>query len=187
MKSISYISSILIILFSSLCFGGVEWNESKEGVAWEANKTLFLFKKAQPVGYNYSSKISFIKNKVIEVIIPIDKFDSQESARDSEVVILLKGNIQKNMIFKSKAFSKKELTKLHKKKLTKIEGDLSLGGKSYPLVFVMTYDDKGFAYGTWKGKMSSFDIKPPGVLGGVVSNVHDFLKLHVKMKIDKIK
>jgi hypothetical protein len=152
-------------------------------VAWEAKKTLFLLKDSIVLGYNYHAIFSIDKNKSIEVSIPIKKFNSSDLLRDREIIKILDGKKHKEIFFKSNPLSKSDIVKIKNKKLKIISGDFKISSREYKVKFKLSYDDSDFVYGYWEGKLSSFDIDPPEVLGGVVASVKDDLKLHVKVNI----
>lgn len=168
---------------------GAQWQQDKSGVAWMAKKREYLIMNSDVFGYNYDITTAVKPEgeaKQIVVEIPVDKFSSGEPDRDSEVAVMLKGNTQKNMVFTSSPLDTQQWQQIIAKSAKSIAGDLSIGGKSYPVTFNVTYDSAGNLHGELSSKMTAFDIEPISLVGGLVVKVSDDIKLLVKLNLQDL-
>ena len=182
----SFMIGLLLFSLNTVAKSTLKFKKNKNAAAWVAKKTMFLVKDMVPVGYNYDIDVTLDKTGKIVVKIPIEKFDSKEPDRDKEVNKILKVNESKSMIFTSKKITEKQMSKLKTQSLEKIKGSLKIGSQKYDVEFALTYPNKNSVYGQFIGKMTSFDIEPPGLLGGLVSKVDDYIELHVQIQLKGI-
>jgi len=160
-------------------------------VAWKTKKTMFLFKKLEPVGVSCDVKTVIKKDNkgdsFLKIEVPIKSFDSNESKRDAEVVKILKADKQANLVFTTY-----EALKIYNSKNNfkgKISGEISIGGKKSPIEFKVSKTRQGgesVYLGKAVLKYTDLGISPPSVAGGVVAKVADYLELHFKFSEDKI-
>jgi len=181
-------------LLQSLAFSGAAWAEvtipwpaEKSCVAWQTKKTMFLFNSVVPIGINCEIAVKDtvgVAGHQITLTAPIERFDSGEASRDKEVLILLKGDVQPVLEFQSKPLEEAKWTTLLNGELKQLDGELKLGGKSYPVTAELTVsgdkDAKTFE-GVIASTFTAFDIKPPKVAGGIVASVEDALNLRFKI------
>lgn len=162
-----------------------KWQADKSGVAWMAKKRQFLVKNTEVYGYNYDIKTTLKGDtSAVQIVvdIPIDKFSSGEPDRDSEVIIMLKGDKRKAMTFTSKPLSPFELQAILAKETKAISGQLAIGDKEFPVTFGLTYDNN-YMHGQLESTMQAFDIAPISVAGGLVVKVKDYVKLLVRLNL----
>ncbi|NCS93900.1 MAG: YceI family protein [Leptospira sp.] len=183
---------ILLAILPSLAYA--EGNIFKEGdhcVAWKTSKKMFLLSNSTPIGMN--CKASAEAKKVgadykLYVTVPVAKFDSGEETRDEEVVLILGGDKQPNIIIESEALSIKKITSLEKKDAT-LQGSILINGKKFgiPIKVKSTINNGKLTYqGFLKTSFTALGLEPPSVAGGVVAKVYDELELHFQFQEAKI-
>ncbi len=161
-------------------------------VAWRTQKTMFLLSKETPVGLNCKVQTNLKDNggqKVLEVSIPIQGFDSKSAQRDADVFTLLKGPQQPDLLFRSEQLSNERLLSLAKDGGT-VEGQLTIGGKAYPVSFavrVETVNNAPVFFGSFQGTFSQFDIESPRVAAGLIAKVDDKLELIFQFQKSELK
>jgi hypothetical protein len=160
-------------------------------VAWKTKKTMFLFKKLEPVGISCDVKTEILKNEqgepFLNVSVPIKSFDSGETKRDNEVIKILKADKQSDLIFKTTEALK--VYNSDKEFEGVVKGEIIIGGDSFPLTFKVSKikDDGQFYYkGLAVLKYTDLKIDPPSVAGGAVAKVKNYLELHFKFTNKKI-
>lgn len=183
------ISILFFVNFFILNFThALELKGNSNQAAWEVKKTFFLLSSQKPVGINNSIAVKKIlqgDSHILEVTIPLDKFDSKEPERDLEVRKILKEDLSPALVFQSQALSESELQGLKFGKLKLLKGKLKIGKEFFETQFKMRLKEN-FLMGTYEGKLSDFNVKPPKVAGGVVANVKDYVKLYVKIGVSDI-
>lgn len=167
---------------------GVEFPAGKACVAWKAMKTMFLLKKVEPVGINCSVTVRVSSKgggKQVIVAIPIAGFDSGEKMRDKHVREILRSEVAPALVFTSRLYTQKEWRAVKAGKTVEIEGALSIGGESFPLIVPISVSNDApmVASGALSTTFTRFKIEPPKVAGGLIANVHDHLELHYRVPI----
>lgn len=163
-------------------------------VAWRTSKTLALVSQHEAVGIScqvtVTAKAAGESKYMATVSIPIHSFNSQEPDRDKEVLKILKASIQPNLLFTTQALSKAQWEALVNEKGGSIQGQLSIGGRSFPLSVPVKIRKKGNSvevYGFVQTRFTALGIKPPEVgPGGVIAKVPDYLELHFNLMSDKV-
>ena len=196
MTKLSKILLISILGFCNFAQGEeslkVTWPAGRSAVAWMTKKRMFLIKNVEPVGLNTS--ISIFKDddkKTISIRIPINKFDSGEPDRDKDVVRILKGNIQPDLLFTSDAVNDELEKNIMQDQFSgRLSGQLKIGGQSFPVTFNVkkTKDSHGdLLEGELATTFTAFEIEPPTVAGGLVAKVRDDLTLLFRIYLIDIK
>lgn len=170
----------------------INWTEGKSSVAWMTKKKMFLFKNVEPVGFNTAiTVLKDVNKKTISIAIPIDKFDSGEPDRDKEVIKILKGDVQPELLFTSDAISEDlEKNLLQDQFSGKLNGELKIGRKSFKVIFNIKNGKDGqrmFIEGDLQTSFTAFEIDPPKVAGGLVAKVSDELTLAFRIYLNDIK
>ena len=177
-------------LSSGLMAEDPKWPTAESGVAWKTKKKMFLVKTVEPVGVNTSIKMTkkvFGEGQFkIRFDIPIDKFNSGEPKRDEEVVKILKGDKQANLIFTTEVLDYDRFEKIMTQSVSKVTGDLQIGGKSNSITLNLKKNG-AFLDGRLKTTFTAFGIEPPTVAGGAVAKVQDMLILMAHLKLDQLK
>lgn len=125
----------------------------------------------------------------IEVNIPVRSFNSDDPDRDQDVQKLLKMEERQELTFRTKALTADAWRDLFAKGDFDLEGELSIGKKSFPLTIRSHYlakDDAAEVDGVAKVRFKDFDIEPPRVVGGVVVKAKPDLELHVHLVSQRI-
>lgn len=162
-------------------------------VAYRVEKTMFFFKKDTVVGKNCEVSAQVLPEVGglyhIEVNIPVRGFDSQDPERDRDVMKILKSSERPEITFKSVSLPVEKWHELFAKGDFVLDGELSIGNKSYPVKVNSKYDGKDeFAEidGVGKARFQDFDIKPPKVGGGILATVKPDLELHFHLVSQRI-
>lgn len=147
-------------------------------VAWKTRKRMFLFKEVIPIGVSKNINIKKSVNNDFTIIIPKDSFDSGDSDRDKEVVLILKGKKNPNIEFNFN-LSKLDIINLKSGDLKNIKGKLNATDSPIDVTFSISInkDNKEAIDVKYEGSFSHFGIKPPKVAGGAVAKVYDELTL----------
>jgi hypothetical protein len=161
-------------------------------VAWRTTKTMFLVNKGTYVGLNCKVQTSLKDEngqKVLEDVIPIQGFDSKNSDRDADIFKRLKGPQQPDLLFRSQPLANESLANLAKAGGS-VQGELSIGGKPYPVSFAIKTDAANDAlafYGTFQGTFSQFALEAPRVAAGLIAKVEDKLELLFQFQKSELK
>ena len=181
---------ILFVVVFANANSSVEF-QNDHCVAWKTKKTMFLFKKLEPIGVSCDVKTTLknIENgeALLQVEVPISSFDSGEPKRDKEVLKILKAKEQPNLLFVTKEAFQIYETKRSMK--TTIKGVIVIGGQTYPVSFNVSKIvlEKTTSYsGSATLKFSDLKIPPPSVVGGAVAKVQDYLELHFQFSESSI-
>ena len=157
-------------------------------VKWHAKKRMFLVSKQNPVGINEKIEASLVRDKqyyMLNVEIPLAHFNSEEMDRDAEVVQMLKGDIEKSLVFQSKNYTQAELIAMLQTVSHKVPGKLRIGDKWYDTEFDVEIRGSQLS-GSMESKLSKFDIDPPSMLGGLMVKVEDYIKLSVQLDLEPL-
>jgi hypothetical protein len=193
-----FMLSILKILFiisilPTLIFAEENlFNANEHCVAWKTSKRMFLVSNSSPIGKNCGIETEALKIKSdfqLKGIVPVGKFDSGEPSRDSEVEIMLGGELHPNIIIESEPLSLGKLKQLLKEEQL-VNGFLTVKGKKNPIsikIKALQTDKEITYFGSMKTSFSSFGVEPISVVGGVVAKVQDELELLFQFQKSKIK
>lgn len=170
---------------SALAYEGSLFEPGSHCVAYRVQKTVFFVKKDTVTGKNCDVSAQVLPEVGglyhIEVNIPIRSFDSDDAERDRDVMKILKAELRPELTFKSVSRTPEQWRELFAKTEFDLEGELSIGDKSYPIKMTSRYtmkEDAGEIDGRGSVKFADFDLKPPKVGGGVVASVKPDLELH---------
>ncbi|WP_327354582.1 YceI family protein [Pseudobacteriovorax antillogorgiicola] len=161
-------------------------------VAWQAHKTMFLFKTFDPVGMNCDISAKFEPSEEglsLVVEVPLQSFDSGEETRDADVFEILQGEVQDPMIFKSTAAPDELWHQIVKLGRGIVPGKLKIGDQEFKVDCPVELSRSGdilILSGKLETHFTSFKIDPPTVLAGALVSVDDALKLHYRLRSDKI-
>lgn len=170
----------------------VPFPDGKTCAAWKTKKTMFLFRKLEPVGMDCAARASIETLggvKRVRVLVPIAKFDSGEPSRDKEVLKILKADAQPELEFLSRGYTAAEWDALAHTRAAAVEGTLKIGGKEFPVTAPFSFVGEGpdaAAVGSFVTSFSAFEIKPPAVGGGLVAQVQDYLELHYRIPLAQV-
>jgi len=170
---------------------GVAFPDGKACAAWKTKKTMFLFKKLEPVGMNCAVTAKVAADgagKRVIVEIPIAAFDSGEPARDKQVLRILKADVAPSLVFTSRVYAPAEWEAVRAGKSAAIEGTLAIGGESFPVSapIVLSADAAPAVSGEFTTTFTNFKIAPPKVAGGLVASVQDYLELHYRIPLSAV-
>ncbi|MFK7826966.1 MAG: YceI family protein [Oligoflexales bacterium] len=183
---------VIMIFFGMLIscmMGASEGSDaSSNWVKWHAKKRMFLLSNQEPVGINTKIEVSLVPDKqnyLLRIEIPLAEFNSDEADRDAEVVKMLKGDLNKNLVFQSRSYSQAELNGMLKTVSHTIPGKLRIGEKWHDLKFTVEIKEH-LLTGSMESKLSSLDIEPPSMLGGLMVKVDDYIKLSVQLNLESL-
>lgn len=158
-------------------------------VAWEAKKTMFLFRKVQPVGRNCAAKVRFAEGVSdgsyrIEVEVPIAAFDSGEPDRDKDVAVLLKSEEDPNLLVYTSDLPLERWRSLMVDS-GKVDGYLRIGKSDHPIEIPIKIDNE-IIQGSVETSFSALSLQAPEVALGVVASVEDALTLHFNLPLSSV-
>lgn len=160
-------------------------DEGTHCVAYKTMKTVMLVSSSPVIGKNCDISVQVLPEVGglyhIEVNIPIKGFQSGDTTRDEDVSQTLKADVRPEMTFKSKAMTADQWRALFKKGDFDIDGELTIGDKTFPLKLASHYEEKPETPeidGIAKVHFQDFDIKPPKVFLGIVAKSKTDLELH---------
>tara|TARA_Y100000590_G_scaffold298994_1_gene337080 strand:+ start:628 stop:1107 length:480 start_codon:yes stop_codon:yes gene_type:complete len=126
-------------------------------------------------------------NTKFTVSFPINSLDSGLEIRDDDVTGMLSFESNTYIRFVSDFLTKEQIREALAHGKTNLGGKLEIAGKVYKVIFPLKFSDQS---GTWlvTGKLNSslsqFGLELPSVLGGVIANTHDYLKLLVHLRFN---
>jgi polyisoprenoid-binding protein YceI len=192
MKTKTLVMAGVLAAVAAAGAGAVPFPDGKTCAAWKTKKTMFLFRKLEPVGMNCAARASIETLggvKRVRVLVPIAKFDSGEPSRDKEVLKILKADAQPELEFLSRGYTAGEWDALAHTRAAAVEGTLKIGGKEFPVSAPFSFVGEGAdaaAVGSFVTSFSAFEIKPPAVGGGLVAQVQDYLELHYRIPLAQV-
>ncbi len=176
------LSFMLSMGLSGQLFAAVDFPAGQNCVAWKAHKTMFLFKKVEPVGLHCKLKIQ-VDNPApshvqVTVTVPLADFNSGDAERDSEVRKLLKEDVQPELVFVSDTTTARDWPSYLNGTLSTLKGVLKIGGKSHPVVLQLQKRvDNQPLVGRVDVSLKALEIEAPGFAGGLVAKVEDTIEL----------
>ena len=125
---------------------------------------MFLFSSEEPWGStkNFSCVRGVGADKIIQVKIPTNKFNSGDETRDEDVSLLLKGDKQQEMSFVSEPISEDTWKALIQGQQKLISGKLNIGGNDFDVTFASHIKDKSGKKGLegrFAGKFSVLNLR----------------------------
>jgi len=190
------LSSFFLVLLMASAHAATEAVLLEEGshcVAYKVKKTMFLLKEDSVVGKNCDVSAQVLPEVGglyhIEVNVPVRSFNSGDTDRDKDVLKILKAEERPELTFRSKAFTGDQWRDLFAKKEFPLEGQLYIGGYSYPLALQVQYFGKtnsAEVHGNARVRFQDFDIKPPKVAGGIVAKSKPDFELHFHLVSQRI-
>lgn len=154
---------------------------------------MFFVKSVQVVGRNCDVSAQVLPEigglYRIEVNIPISSFSSGEADRDNDVRKILKADVKPNLVFRSKAMTAEEWQTLFAKKAFDLEGEMTIGEKTYPLKVSSNYlekEDGPEVDGVAKANFDDFEIKPPKLGGGAIVKTKKQIELDFHLLASRI-
>jgi len=186
--TLKLIITILLAISPSLAYAQDSiFKEADHCVAWRTSKKMFLVSKSSPVGMNCSITTKTKKNGnnyQLIVTVPIEKFDSGEPSRDEEVVHMLSGDKQPNLIIESEILSLKKIASLEKAEAS-VEGTILINGNQKPISIKIKSNRKNGSLvyqGSLKTSFTALGVEPPSLAAGIISKVYDELELHFQFQ-----
>ena len=121
------------------------------------------------------------------VSFPISSLDSGVDMRDDDVTEMLSFESNTYIRFVSDFLSEEQVRTALAHGKTMLGGMLEIAGKTYKVIFPLKFSEQS---GTWliTGKLvsslSQFGLELPSVLGGVIADTRDYLKLLVHLRFN---
>jgi hypothetical protein len=125
----------------------------------------------------------------IEVNIPVRSFQSGDLSRDKDVSKILKAEQRAEITFKTTSLSAEQWRKVFAQKTFLLEGDITIGDKTFPLKVTADYQMKSEGAevdGLGNIQFSDLGLRPPVLLGGMVARVKSDLELHFHLVSQRI-
>lgn len=198
MRRNSVLTSILFagavgLSFQALAAPAPLLEEGAHCVAYKAEKVMLFVSKSEVIGKNCDISAQVLPEVGglyhIEVIIPVHSFNSGDADRDRDVMTILKSSERPELIYKTKALTADAWKALFAKNDFDIEGELTIGAKSFPVVLHSHYKAESGQpeiEGMAKVHFADFDIKPPSVMAGVVAKAKPDLELYFHLMSQRI-
>ena len=187
---------MLLIVAASVAAASVKPGLLDEGshcVAYKVEKVMFLVSSSAVIGKNCDISAQVLPEVGglyhIEVNIPIRSFSSGDEGLDQDVQEILRGKERAELTFRSGAKFAEQWRELFKSGEFDMEGELMIGAKAYPLKIKTHYiekDDGAAVEGVAKVLFKDFGIKPPKVVGGLVTKTKPDLELHFHLLTQRI-
>lgn len=162
-------------------------------VAYKTKKKILMIHRVNVVGYNCQVSTQIVpevdEKYHFEMQVQARGFESGESERDRDVQKILKAESFPQISFKTSGRSKSEWQALLDKKVFLLDGNLEIGGSSYPVSANVTLDSKNkihIANGWVTRKFTELGISPPKLGMGILASVADKVELHFQIRADKI-
>jgi hypothetical protein len=179
---------LISLLFAGAVFASAHLSLLEEGthcVAYRAENTVMLVSSSAVVGKNCDISVQVLPEVgglyYIEVIIPLHGFQSGKADRDEDVMKTLKSDVKPELTFKTKSMTADKWRALFAKTDFDIEGDLTIGDKSYPLKLASHYQEgpeNAEVDGIARVRFQDFDLSPPKVFFGLGAKSKSDLELH---------
>ena len=186
-------------VWGKLCLGGgllfslygyarpaIDFPDGQNCVAWKAKKTMFLFRKSEPVGLNCKIRIRVESpapsHYQVTVNIPLGEFSSGEAERDLEVRKLLREDKQADLLFISDTLTGRDWPSYLEGSLPLVKGALKVGGQNYPVTLqLQKRTGPAPLYGKIEVSLKSLEVAAPAVAGGLVAQVDDIVELWMQV------
>jgi len=192
--------NIIISLFFIFFFGlrtpyvVAEFTFQKEEhcLAYQTEEKIFLFIDSKVIGKTceISAKVEKVGNKTrFLVSFPIESLDSGIEMRDEDVTEMLSVESNTDISFVSDFITGQEVSEALNQGKTNLSGMLYVAGKSHKVIFPLILSEHS---GIWlvTGKLvttlSKLGLELPSVLGGVIADTRDYLKLLVHLRFNLV-
>jgi len=157
-------------------------------VAYKASKRLFLVRSVQVVGQNCEVSSQILPELggryLVEVLIPISRFESGEAERDRDVVKLLGRAGRTEVIFRSESMDQETWKKRLSEGVFEVQGKLQIGEQFYDVkAQAQIHQGPGGpeVEGVIKARFQDFELKPPAMGMGLMAKVGRDLELHFRL------
>ncbi|MBK7843178.1 MAG: YceI family protein [Bdellovibrionales bacterium] len=168
------------------------FDDASHCVAYKTKKKILMIHRVNVVGYNCQVSTQIVpevdEKYHFEMQVQARGFESGESERDKDVQKILKAESFPQISFKTSGRSKSEWQALLDKKVFLLDGNLDIGGSSYPVSANVTLDSKNkihIANGSVTRKFTELGISPPKLGMGILASVADKVELHFQIRADK--
>ena len=161
-------------------------------LAYQTEETFLLFIDSIVIGKTCEISIQVDRkanNTRFIVSFPISSLDSGVDMRDDDVKEILSFKSNTYIRFVSDFLSEEQVRAALAHGNTKLGGMLEIAGNTYKVIFPLRFSEQ---FGTWlvTGKLvssfSQFGLELPSVLGGVIADTRDFLKLLVHLRFNLV-
>jgi len=190
---ILYTVSFLFLLgFSNLKAEDEGILSSEENcVAYVTPEKILFFTEYLVIGKSCNVKtwVENNQNKYkFKVKIPVNSFNSGISARDDDVMELLKAKHYPNILFETNWLSEEEIKKIFLDGRGEVDGVLTVSGRDYTISFNISISRKIKKYSfrtTIDSNYTFFKITPPKL--GIFAEVFNNIKIVVNLQSDQIR
>ena len=159
-------------------------------LAYRTEETILLFIDSIVVGKTCEISIQVDRkasNTRFTVSFPISSLDSGLDMRDDDVTEMLSIESNNYIRFVSDYLSIEQVRAALAHGKTKLGGMLEIAGKPYKVIFPLKFSEQS---GTWlvTGKLvsslSQFGLELPSVLGGLMADTRDHIKILVHLRFN---
>ena len=167
------------------------FHQNDHCVAYQTEETIFLFINSIVIGKTceISTKVERKDgNTRFLISFPISSLDSGLEMRDEDVTDMLTVGSNNDIRFVSDFLTEEQIITALTNGKANLWGMLEIRGKFYKVMFpLMLSEDSGkwLVTGNLVTSISKFDLELPSVLGGVIADTRDQLKLlvHLRFKL----
>ena len=167
--------------------------EGAHCVAYRAEKVVLFVARSEVVGRNCDVSAQVLPEVGglyhIEVNIPLRSFRSGDTDRDQDIMRVLRAAERSELTFRSQPLTVDEWKKRFAAADFFVDGQLTIGGHSYPIRLQSHYSEKPAGAevdGVAKVRLHDLGISPPRVLGGVVAKAKPDVELHFHLLSQRI-
>lgn len=170
----------------------IDWPENKSTVAWQAERTLFLFKEQTTHRINSEIKIRLDQQddkKALQLYIPIDQFNYDELFEEFFLSRILLKKERPVLEIQTAAVDEKTWKHLLAGQIHRINGYLTFGKKHFPLNFniqIARQAEHPFIDVMTSTSFSHLEIDPPSLLFGLIVKAEDKLSLAARIYLKDI-
>jgi len=167
------------------------FQETEHCVAYRTTKEMFFFFKAQIIGKNcdvvaaLESSSDGDQTRII-ASVPVSGFDSNNSARDKDIALLLKGEDHPRIFFRTEWLPTEQLRNAVFTGSLMLPGTIQIAGRAYPAAFPMKIMAGGeglVIQAQLATTFNAYDLKVPSVgPGGIIADKADRLDILVHLQ-----
>jgi polyisoprenoid-binding protein YceI len=183
------------LFLSSPAFASTEsiFPDGSHCVAYKVEKTILFVSSSNVIGKNCDVSAQVLPEVGglyrVEVNVPVRSFDSGETDRDKDVMHILKADEHPDLTFKTQPMSADAWHELFSKTDFDLDGDLSIGDKTFPLKMKMHYidkDDEAEVQGSGHVRFQDLGLKPPSVGAGLFVQAKSDIELQFHLQSRRI-
>jgi len=170
----------------------VTFQDDEHCLAYQTEETILLFIDSIVIGKTceISTQVESVGGKTrFLVSFPIRSLSSGVDMRDEDVMEMLSVKSNTDIRFVSNFLTRQDVSSAFNQGKTNLSGMLDVAGKSYKVLFpLILSEDSGswLVTGQLVTSLTQLGLELPSVLGGVIANTRDYLKLFVHLQFNLV-